>query len=245
MRDKMETRATSRPTYRARIERIFDHADDVRSLFLRRLEAPLPSFVPGMFISIAMPLGDEVRVRPYTITSSPEERDAFEIVFNRVPGGAGAAWLFARQGGEEVEFTGPFGAFTLERAPDAETIFIAESTAIAPIRPMLRRLLKQSPAARVNLLYFADRADHLLYREELEGLRGAHPQFTLSMEVVTQSAESRWAAIIAKVRRRWIERDADRSRHFYICGVGAGVLELRDLLRAAGYERRAIRYERW
>jgi ferredoxin-NADP reductase len=45
--------------------------------------------------------------------------------------------------------------------------------------------------------------------------------------------------------RRWIDGDADRSRHFFICGVGAPVLALRDRLRAAGYARRAVQYERW
>ena len=42
-----------------------------------------------------------------------------------------------------------------------------------------------------------------------------------------------------------IEGDTDRSRQFYICGVGPGVLEIRDLLRSAGYERRAVHYEKW
>src|SRR4029077_15677326 len=60
-----------RPGYRARIERIQDHAADVRSLFLRCVDRPLPVFLPGMFISIAIPLIDEVRVRPYTIASLP------------------------------------------------------------------------------------------------------------------------------------------------------------------------------
>jgi ferredoxin-NADP reductase len=48
-----------------------------------------------------------------------------------------------------------------------------------------------------------------------------------------------------EVRRRWVDADANRSRHFYICGVGKGVIALRDLLRGAGYERRAVHYEQW
>ena len=68
------------------------------------------------------------------IRSSPEDGEPFEICFNRVPDGPGAAWLFDRAIGDELNFTGPFGAFSLDRAPAAETIFIAEGTAIAPIR---------------------------------------------------------------------------------------------------------------
>ena len=51
--------------------------------------------------------------------------------------------------------------------------------------------------------------------------------------------------LIAETQRRWIDADSDRSRHFYVCGVGKGVLALRDLLRVAGYERRAVHYEQW
>ena len=47
------------------------------------------------------------------------------------------------------------------------------------------------------------------------------------------------------VRARWIDGDAVRDRRFFLCGVGAGVIALRDLLRGAGYERRAVRYEQW
>ncbi len=39
--------------------------------------------------------------------------------------------------------------------------------------------------------------------------------------------------------------DSDRSRQFYLCGVGKGVITLRNLLRGAGYERRAVHYEQW
>lgn len=237
--------STGRPAYRARIERIFDHTDDVRSFFLRCLTPPLRPFTPGMFISLALPLADGERVRPYTVASSPEEAEPFEIVFNRVPGGAGTAWLFTRAAGDELGFTGPYGAFTLAAPPDAELVFIAESTAIAPIRPMIRRALAVRSTRRLELLHAADRPDHLLYRREFGALAAAHRRLQVATMVVQDGSGRLYARLADELRRRWIEADTDRSRHFYICGVGAGVLELRDLLRGAGYERRAVHYEKW
>src|SRR5271170_5262964 len=125
-----------RALYHARVERIFDHAEDTRSLFLRMAEGSLPRFVPGMFISVAIPLANETRTRPYTIATNPEDGEPFELCFNLVPGGAGSAWMFDRRIGDVIDFIGPFGAFTLDRAPAVETIFIAEGTGIAAIRPM-------------------------------------------------------------------------------------------------------------
>jgi len=235
----------SRPSYQARVERMFDHAEDTRSLFLRMVAGEFPRFIPGMFISISIPLANETRVRPYTIASSPEDGEPFEICFNRVPGGACAAWLFDRAAGDVLEFTGPFGAFTLDRTPGCELVFIAEGTAIAPIRPMIQRALAHRPAYPVRLLYAADRADHILYRDEFEARSAAHPEFACETLIAGPDREALYARIMEESERRWISADGNRSRHFYVCGVGPGVLRIRDLLRGAGYERRAVHYERW
>jgi 3-ketosteroid 9alpha-monooxygenase subunit B len=236
---------TGRVGYRVRIERMFDHADDARSLFLRILDKPFPPFDPGMFISIAIPLEDGNRLRPYTIASSPEDGEPFEIVFNRVPGGAGSAWLFARTVGDELNFSGPYGAFTLGTAPDAELVFIADSTAIAPIRSMIRRALTARSTRRVTLLHAADHRNHLLYQHELDALTVTHPRLQITRIVVEGGSGPLYARLSDEIRRRWIDADTDRARHFYLCGVGSGVIELRDLLRGAGYERRAVHYEKW
>ncbi len=157
-----------RPVYRARVERIRDHNADTRSLFLGLIDGGQLGFVPGQFISISLALENETRVRPYTVASNPEERDAIEICFNQVPGGVGVRYLFERKVGDEIQFTGPFGAFTMDRVPEAECVFIAEGTAIAPIRPMVRRALGAASHPAMSLLYAAPDSEHLPYREEIE-----------------------------------------------------------------------------
>jgi ferredoxin-NADP reductase len=241
--------ARQRPSHRARVERISDHCADLRSLFLRTTEGALPRFLPGMFISVAIPLAGETRVRPYTIASSPEDGQPFEICFNRVPNGPGSAWLFDLAVGAELNFTGPFGTFTLDHAPaaDAESVFIADETAVAPIRPMIRRAIATSTSTQsLTLVHAAYRPDHLLYSVELARLAAAHARFTYEPMIISGDDPSTlYSQLSDEVRRRWVDADANRSRHFYICGVGKGVIALRDLLRGAGYERRAVHYEQW
>ena len=230
-----------RQVYRARVERVHDHNSDTRSLFLSLVNGGRLAFIPGQFISISLALENETRVRPYTLASSPEDTGAIEICFNRVPGGVGVRYLFERKAGDELQFTGPFGAFTMERAPEQECVFIAEGTAIAPIRPMIRRALGMPSPPPINLLYAASDSDHLLYRHEIEEWSAAGVKFT---SVLAPAAEL-YARLIAEAQRRWIDADSERGRQFYVCGVGIGVLALRDLLRGAGYERRAVHYEQW
>ena len=232
-----------RSTLNARVEKIFDHASDTRSLFLSLSSGKHLRFAPGQFISITIPLGDETRSRPYSIASNPEDRGPFEICFNRVKGGRGVEWLFERRVGDTLDFSGPFGSFTLAPEPDSEEGFIAEGTAIAPIRPMLKRALASSSAPKIHLIYAAPDRDHILYASQLDDLARTAPNF--SYEPVIAPAESIYDRLSELAHARWITGDQDRTRHFYICGVGKGVLRLRDLLRGAGYERRAVHYEQW
>jgi CDP-4-dehydro-6-deoxyglucose reductase, E3 len=235
--------ASKRSTLNARVERIFDHAADTRSLFLSLTSGKHLRFVPGQFISITIPLGDETRSRPYSIASDPEDRGPFEICFNRVEGGRGVRWMFERRVGDTLDFSGPFGTFTIDRAPEAELVFIAEGTAIAPIRPMLKRALASSLSSKMQLIYAAPDREHILYSGELEAL--ARTASNLSYETVVAPGETIYDRLFELAQSRWVTGDADRTRHFYICGVGKGVLRIRDLLRGAGYERRAVHYEQW
>lgn len=224
------------PELEAHVVRVVEHAPETRSLFLRLPAGERLAFRPGQFISCLLPVGGERLIRPYSLASDPEA-DELEIVLNLVPGGRGSPYLLGLAPGAPLCFTGPWGTFTLDRAPDAEAVFIAEGTAIAPIRPMLHRALATGPAHPLRLLHGADGDGRRLYGAELERL--ARAQSILRVEPVPS------AALRDEVARRWVDADTHRTRRFWICGVGAIVPALRDLLRQAGYERRAVQYEKW
>ena len=223
------------PEQEGRLERTTDHGWDTRSLFVRP-RTPF-AFRPGQFISCLLPAGGETLIRPYSIASDPEAAECLELLLNLVPGGPGSTYLLGLGSGATVRFTGPWGTFTLDRAPAAATVFIADGTGIAPIRPMLHRALATSCGYPLHLLYAAPRPEQLVYRAELDGLARAHAGFTWTSVPGT--------ALATEVEQRFVASDGDRTRHFCICGVGPVVPALRDLLRGAGYERRGVQYEKW
>ncbi len=217
-----------------RLARVVEHAPDTRSLFLRLPAGERLEFRPGQFVSCLLPVGEQPPlIRPYSLASSPEDEE-LELCLNLVPNGPGSHHLFRLEPGAVVRFTGPWGTFVLDRAPDAEAVFIADGTGIAPIRPMLRRVLATAAHA-IHLLHGSDGPP--LYGRELVALAGSHR--LLSVEHVAS------ARLRDEVVSRWIDADGERRRHFFVCGVGDIVRTLRDLLRRAGYERRAVQYEKW
>lgn len=231
-----------RPLRTATVERIFDHTLGTRSLFLAPADKSEIHFLPGQFISLAIPLGDETRTRPYSIASRPGDGAPYEICFNRVVNGRGAQWLFERAVGDAIGFSAPFGAFMLERAPAAETIFIAIGTGIAPIRPMIHRATAGAHLA-MTLICAAPSPEHVLYRAEFEQLAARDGGF--HFETIIAPDADLYPRLLEEANRRWVNGDANRTRQFYLCGVGKGVIALRDLFRGAGYERRAVHYEQW
>jgi len=211
----------------ATLESVVDHGADTRSLVFA-IPGGL-AFRPGQFLSCLLPIGGERMIRPYSIASSPEQPDRVEILLNLVPDGPGSHYLFGLAPGATLQFTGPWGTFLLDEAPAAATVFVAIETGIAPIRPMLYRALATATHP-VTLLYAGS---HPLYQEELASLAG------LERHRIDP------AQLEDAVRRCYLDGDADRSRHFFICGVGPIVPRLRDILRAGGYARRAVQYEKW
>lgn len=236
-----------RMVYEATIERVAEHTPDTRSFFLRLPDGRRLTFRPGQFISLSLPVAGEILTRPYSIASNPEDGSFLEICLNLVPGGPGSHYLFARKIGETLSFTGPWGTFVLDHPPEAECVFIADGTGIAPIRPMIRRARAAGPRYPLRLLYSACRERDLLYRAEWETWTREYPWF--DFEPLLGDPPNGWpglhGALPAYVARRYVSQDSDRSRHFYICGVGGQVTQLRDLLRQAGYQRRAVQYEKW
>jgi ferredoxin-NADP reductase len=211
----------------ARVDLIEEHDEDTRTLFLA-LDEPL-QFKPGQFISCLLPIGGERLIRPYSIASDPDETESLEILYNLVPDGPGSHYLHGLKLGDAITFTGPWGTFTLDEAPDVEVAFVAENTGIAPIRAML---LAHAQAARhpFRLIYGTKLG---VYVDELAALPN------VSAEVVAP------ARLVDETVRRLIDDDSDRTRQVFVCGVGPIVHTLRDRLREAGYARRAVQYEKW
>ena len=210
-----------------RVAAVADLGGDTRSLVLA-LDEPL-AFRAGQFVSCLLPVDGERLIRPYSIASDPSAPTRLELVFDVVPGGRGSRHLHALRVGDAVAFTGPWGTFTLDDVPAVETVFIADRTGIAPIRALIRH---HAPRARhfFRLLYGTRRP---LFLDELVRL----PQVT--GEVVDPGR------LVAVTTARFVDADADRTRRFFVCGIGPVVHALRDLLRGAGYARRAVQYEKW
>lgn len=230
--------------HRALLERSLERGPATRSLFLRLPPGRGLAFEPGQFVSIAVPAAAATLARAYSIASLPEEPELLEICVDLVPGGPGSAWLFSLEPGAAIDLTGPWGTMVLPRPVPPRCVFVAQGTGIAPLRPMVHTALAAPGVERLEVLHAGVGASGLPYRADLEAW--SRRDSRLLYDVLDESADdAAHAGLHAAVGRRWVEGEAQRARQFFLCGVGDIVTRLRDLLRGAGYERRAVRYEKW
>jgi ferredoxin-NADP reductase len=202
-------------------------------------------FTPGQFVSFSADIGGKRITRAYSIASAPAPSHAvrrFELYLNLAPEGIFSRLLFAMKSGDTVEMRPPLGTFVL-RQPPRDSLFIATGTGIAPFRSMLQAHLNpHSPA--FTLLFGVRYESHLMYRGEFEDLAARFPQFrfwpTLSRP------EPGWTGRTGHVQAHLEEAlDGRRDVDVYLCGLKLMVDDARARLKASGFDRKQIFYEKY
>lgn len=203
-------------------------------------------FTPGQFVSVIERVAGREITRAYSI-ASPRDGNHFELCLNRVEDGFVSPYLFGLKPGDEVEMTEPLGYFTL-RHPGHRAVFIATGTGIAPFRSML---LDHLPKTHPHIaLLFGVRYEHgLLYREEMEGLLREYPTFRF-LPTITRPTET-WKGRTGRVQAHLDEALAIRTPEdqstidVYVCGLKEMVDDVRRELKARGFDRKQIIYEKY
>jgi len=201
-------------------------------------------FQAGQFVSLSREIAGKDITRAYSIASAPGPGNRFALCLNLVQEGHFSPVLFAMKPGATVAMKGPLGTFTL-REPARDMIWVATGTGIAPFRGMLEAW-RAIPASRGRLtLIFGVRYEaNLLYRAEFEEAAGALADFEFQPTLSRPGAD--WTGRTGHVQRHTLEAIGERrDLHVYICGLKAMVDDLRGQLKALGFDRRQIVYEKF
>jgi ferredoxin-NADP reductase len=200
------------------------------------------AFVPGQFLSVTATIGEDDITRAYSIVSPPDG-NRFALCANLVQEGHLSPFLFALHPGDEIDFKGPYGAFTLRR-PVSDSIFVATGTGIAPFRSMLLSHLSAHPDRRFTLIFGVRHQQGLLYHDELSALAQAHANFDYR-PTLTRPPDH-WTGRVGRVQQPMLEALGERrDMDVYVCGLREMVDDVRARLKALGLDRKRIIYEKY
>jgi ferredoxin/flavodoxin---NADP+ reductase len=161
--------APESPHYNARLTKRVDLTDEL-GFFWVAPEGDALDFEPGQYFTIGVDVGGKLVMRPYSVASSPREKDSgYELYVRIVPEGIFTPLLWVLPEGHPMHIRGPKGRFLLEPDDQRTHVFVCSGTGIAPFISMMRTLRMDGTPRPTIVLHGASYVDDLGYRDEVEG----------------------------------------------------------------------------
>lgn len=212
---------------RVTVARKWEPAEAIAGFELTALSGTLPTFQPGAHIDVHLPNG---LVRQYSLTNGPGELDAYRIGVKRDPNSRGGSVLLhdSVSVGDVLAISEPRNNFTLRR-DSHRSILIAGGIGVTPLLAMAQTLHNQQLGYELH--YFAQGADHVAFRDVLDGLGSAvHLHLGLSP---TETGEA-----LADV----VSTPSDDGQ-IYVCGPGPMLEAVLATAQPAGWNDDAVHFE--
>ena len=133
---------------------------------------------------------------PISMSGDPQEVDVLVHTTREV--GTVTRAMGALRAGAKVGVRGPFGtAWPLEQAAGRDVVLVAGGIGLAPLRPVIYRLLAERDRyGRVSILVGARTPEDLLYAEQLTGWRG---RLDVDVYVTVDRATGGWRGNVGLV----------------------------------------------
>lgn len=132
-------------------------------------------FRPGQFAWVTLRASPfALKEHPFSIASAPTPNGTLSFAIKEL--GDFTRTIGSVRVGEIAYVDGPYGAFTVDRFPDAAGfVFVAGGVGIAPIMSMLRALAERGELRPLVLFYGNRLWEHVMFREELAALAARLP----------------------------------------------------------------------
>ena len=236
------------PWHKGKIISIKDIAPNTKVFTIEATELEKFDFLPGQFVTLDLPIHEKKnkRWRSYSIVSSPNEHNIFELLISYFEGGAGTGFLFHELTvGAEILFRGPQGIFTLPGKIEKDIFFICTGTGIAPFRSMLQHIYKNKiPHRELYLIFGTRKQENLLYADELRYMEKEMSMFHYFPVFSRESSENKEIhhGYVHSVYERILQTKKPEAT-FFLCGWKNMIDDAEKKIIALGYDRKDIRLE--
>jgi len=200
-------------------------------------------FLAGQYVSFLVAKTGERR--SYSISSSPDVSHGFSITVDITPDGLGVKFLQGLEFGSEVQILGPMGAFVIKQEPkEAELVFIATGSGIAPFRSMIIDLLRNQGDQRQITLYWGLRHEEdMIWADEFQDYAQTFANFTF--HPVMSQARQEWPLCRGHVTDCLAVHTIPTNAGFYLCGNTAMVQDVKKTLSDKGVAETNIHHEKF
>jgi uncharacterized protein len=217
-------------SFRVARKELEDAAQSICSFYLAPEDGqPLPSFLPGQFLTFRLDLPTEQIIRCYSLSDAPRP-DYYRVSIKRVPAPAGSDVPPGRSSnyfhdhvavGSTLQVRAPGGHFHIDRS-DTPVVLIGGGIGITPMFAMLNWSLAEQPGREVWLFYGVRNGREPALKGQLEALAAAHPNFRLRFcfsDPLPEDQAGRDYHHRGRVDVSLLRMELPlKPYHFYICG---------------------------
>lgn len=223
-----------------------------KQFFIKADNTPNFQFEAGQFVTLDLPIHEQKnkRWRSYSIASTPNDSNVFELVIVLLPDGLGTPYLFEHVTvGSQLTFRGPQGKFTLPKPIETDLYFVCTGTGVAPFRSMIHYIYNNNiPHKNIYLFFGCRYVDDCLYKDEFLELQKLHSDFKYTPCL---SRDEKEYELMHKgyVHTQYINCLTARlsQNHtpakFYLCGWKNMIDEAKQNILQLGYDKHDIHLE--
>ncbi len=213
------------------------------TLTLRPRTGTALRFHPGQFAWLSLGTSPfRAREHPFSFAGSAEDRTGLRFTIKEL--GDFTRTVGRTAPGTVAYVDGPYGAFTVDRFPDAPGfVFIAGGVGIAPMVSMVRTLADRGDRRPLVLIYGSSTWERTLLREELAALAARLP---LQVVHVLQTPPAGWTGEVGFITEEVLRRAlpaAATGWPCFLCGPKAMTDFVIPSLRRLGFPLRRLHTE--
>lgn len=225
-----------------RVARVVAETDDSASFVLDVPDDLAGAFAyeAGQFCTFRCPVGDDVALRCYSMSSAPGVDDELAVTVKRVPGGLVSNWMIDQLGADDVvDVTLPAGVFCLSAAGGSgDLVVFGGGSGVTPLFSLVKAALAGTDR-RVRMLYANRDRDSVIFGAALAALAAEHPdRLDVRHHLDAESGYLDAASVLA-----FAEGVVDAD--FYICGPTPFMDLVEQALEGDGVDPGRIHIERF
>lgn len=202
------------------------------TLYSLYVEAPIEPFTAGQFAQIGLMMGGKIVFRPYSFVNEPNDPQ-LEFYYTHLSNGQLTEQLVQLKPNDMIYVSRrASGRFTLERVPDASTLWlIATGTGLGVFLSLLRTPILWERFKKVILVHSVRHHDELSHQDVISALIGNRFQFIpiVTREKVANTLHHRIPRLIEDGQ---LELASDSQ--VMLCGNPSMVKEVTHVLTSKG-----------
>jgi predicted ferric reductase len=216
-----------------RVEQVVKELGDAWTLILRPDGNREFTFLPGQFAWLTLfhsPFA--LKEHPFSISSSAMQTETIHFTIKEL--GDFTARIKDVIPGQIAYIDAPYGAFSIDRHPSSDYVFVAGGIGIAPIMSMLRTLADRGDKRSLLLIYAHKSWENLTFQKELKKLK---EQLNLRIVYVLENPPDDWQGESGFVTNDMLTRylpDVTEQYEYYLCGPMAMTAIVEKALQKQG-----------